>query len=130
MPATASPAPWVPKHFKCMDRMVTAGQYVEAYKRVKSAPPGSMFKKGLAAWWPQSREEILRDFAHYANEIINIRGGLPRDREVKLKRRHERRLQAIREAAGSECRWCGRSMPYQPHHAQFCDQGCRRSYMS
>ncbi|MBE7466007.1 MAG: hypothetical protein HS116_21235 [Planctomycetes bacterium] len=118
------------KHFRCGDRMVTAAQYVKAWRMVKAAPPGSMFRKGLAAWWPQSREEILRDFAHYANDIINIRGGLPCSREVKLKPRHERRLQSIREAAGSECRSCGSNMPYQPHHARFCDLSCRRSYMS
>lgn len=118
------------KHFRCGDRMVTAAQYVKAWRMVKAAPAGQMFKEGLAAWWPQSREEILRDFAHYANDIINIRGGLPCDREVKLKPRHERRLNAIRDAAGSECRWCGSSMPYRPHHARFCDPSCCRSYMS
>ena len=50
---------------------VTLCAYVKAWKAVKAAPVNTMYKSTLCTWWPESREEILRQFMQGLNDRIN-----------------------------------------------------------
>lgn len=58
-------------------RHVTLGNYVLAWKRALVAPPGAVFEKGFN-WYPERREEILREFRKGMHDRINRRiAGFP-----------------------------------------------------
>src|SRR5260370_19373466 len=53
-------------------RQVSLAGYVRAWKRTLAAPPKTLFEKGFN-WYPESREEILREFRRGLHDRINRR---------------------------------------------------------
>ena len=54
------------------NRTVTLGNYVKAWRMVLTAAPGTVFDKAFN-WWPETREDILREFREGLHDRINRR---------------------------------------------------------
>lgn len=53
-------------------RQVTLGNYVRAWSLAIAAPEGTIFNKGFN-WYPQTKNEVLREFRRGLNDRINRR---------------------------------------------------------
>ena len=53
-------------------RQVSLSTYVGAWKKALAAPPKTLFENGFN-WYPESREEILREFRRGMHDRINRR---------------------------------------------------------
>ena len=53
-------------------RRVSLSTYVQAWKRTLSAPPETTFQSAFN-WYPETREEILREFRRGLHDRINRR---------------------------------------------------------
>ena len=51
-------------------QQVTLAQYADAWRACKASSPGTKFRQGLGGFWPQTREEILRDFMRGVHDRI------------------------------------------------------------
>jgi hypothetical protein len=54
------------------DRRVPLSTYVQAWKRTLAAPPEAIFQSAFN-WYPENREEILREFRRGLHDRINRR---------------------------------------------------------
>lgn len=46
----------------CSPNVVSLRQYIDAWRAVLAAEPGTQYKSSLRGWWPASREEVLDQF--------------------------------------------------------------------
>lgn len=53
-------------------RHVTLADYVSAWRKALTAPAGATFKNGFN-WYPESREDVLREFRRGLHDRINRR---------------------------------------------------------
>ena len=53
-------------------RHITLAGYVSAWKKALTAPAGATFEKGFN-WYPESRENVLREFRRGLHDRINRR---------------------------------------------------------
>lgn len=103
--------------------MVTIGTYLTSWRKLKALPPSKEVSNW--EWYPVEAGHILRRLSEGVNDRINIRGKLRmdwRDNSAKWEATKRLRVQCT-------CRWCGSPLPsYQPQHARFCEESCRRAY--
>lgn len=67
----------VPKHFWCPgpNQMLTASQYVKAWKRILAAQPDDFFARSFQSWAGRTAAEILRyEIRPAIHDRINARG--------------------------------------------------------
>ena len=80
---------------------VTLGQYVQAWRVALAAAPGSEFRSGFS-WYPQTREEILREFRRGLHDRINRRldgfGHVLRPKRTSRKLSYEWQIETYRAA--------------------------------
>lgn len=105
---------------------VTLGEYVKAWRLIKSLPPQEEVKGWQ--WWATDAGSILRDFSFGVHDRINLRGkvhsrwGKSRDASHYLAERMSLGL-LVRE-----CKWCGTRFNPVSLSQRFCDASCQRSY--
>lgn len=87
-------------------RRVTLGQYVKAWKLVKTLDPDDE----LRDWdlFPTKASTVLRDISYGVNDRVNIRGGI-NTTPVKPDRIH--RLAKKHLWDKRKCRYCGQTIP-------------------
>lgn len=106
-------------------KAVTIGQYVAAWRKLKTIPPEQEITGW--SWYPKPASEILRDFSHGVDDRINRRGAMktewPEPKPIRI-------LRVLEQRVTVSCRWCGQRMPYKPVHSRFCEPSCRHSFMS
>lgn len=67
----------VPKYFWCPgpNRMITAGQYVKAWRQILAAQPGDYFPRSFTSWSGRTAADIIRyEIRPALHDRINARG--------------------------------------------------------
>lgn len=103
-------------------KVVTLGQFVAAWKQLKTLDPNQEVKGWT--WYPMPARDVLRAIGRGVQDRVNQRGRL-----VLRSHNDTRVLRQLRRRIRHTCRWCGHDLGrYAPEHDRFCEPSCKRSF--